>query len=529
MKKVTFVIAEPMLHEQLSIMYLSASLKGHGHETSLIFNPTDPYNQDKIVDELRAENPDFIALSFMSGMKEHYQSLARNIKDHLDTPIVVGGSAATFDTSLALDLDPFDAVCTGEGDLAFVDFIENYGVRPGPIRNFAVRDDATIPISSLSPSSTVPTAGNHPEAAIGLSQSTAVATAVADVAVADMPVGAQLRPASDLQLLIDPLDQLPFPDRELLYGKDEFMRNMGIKMFISGRGCPYLCTYCFNHSYNEMYKDKGKVIRHNSVDYFLESILQVTKDHPLDGIIFEDDIFIIEPAWLEEFAQKYPKKIGLPYLCYIRPNLVRKDIVRHLEDSGCYSVRVAIECGNERVRNLVLKRNLSDKQIINSCNMLTEAGIKIQTINMVGLPTESNTEMLETMRLNQQCKPKHVTANVFMPLPGVEITKFAVREGLLDEEFSSPKTSYHLSKSMHYPDEVQRFLLPFQRLFPLFVMHPFTYRFAPLLMRIPMRFLKAFDTLYRLFRNKRFYPPVRIPIAQKLQAFRRYLAYLQEI
>ena len=59
MKKITFVISEPMLHEQQSVMYLSAALKQRGHETSLIFNPTDPYNRNKIVDEL-TPNPKHI-------------------------------------------------------------------------------------------------------------------------------------------------------------------------------------------------------------------------------------------------------------------------------------------------------------------------------------------------------------------------------------------------------------------------------------------------------------------------------------
>jgi radical SAM superfamily enzyme YgiQ (UPF0313 family) len=277
-----------------------------------------------------------------------------------------------------------------------------------------------------------------------------------------------------------------------------------------------------------MYKGNGRIIRHKSVDYFLEEIIQTMKVYPLDGIIFEDDIFIIDKAWLEEFAQKYPKKVGLPYLCYVRPNLMNKEVVRHLKESNCYSVRVAVECGNERVRNLVLKRNLSEQQIMKSCDMLREAGIKIQCINMVGLPTETIDNMQETMTLNQKCKPHHVTANMFMPLPGVEITSLAIREGYLDNEFASPKTGYHLS-SMRYPDDVKKFLVPFQRLFPLFVMYPSTYKLAPLLMRLPRPLLTIFDTLYRLYRNSKFYPPARVRFSQKVQAFQRYLAYLQEI
>ncbi len=38
--------------------------------------------------------------------------------------------------------------------------------------------------------------------------------------------------------------------------------------------------------------------------------------NPLDGIIFEDDIFIIDKNWLAEFAVKYRKnRITIYVLC----------------------------------------------------------------------------------------------------------------------------------------------------------------------------------------------------------------------
>lgn len=47
MKKITFVISETKLHEHLSIMAISASLKHAGHETSLVFFQNDPLNKKK--------------------------------------------------------------------------------------------------------------------------------------------------------------------------------------------------------------------------------------------------------------------------------------------------------------------------------------------------------------------------------------------------------------------------------------------------------------------------------------------------
>jgi radical SAM superfamily enzyme YgiQ (UPF0313 family) len=476
MKKITFVISEARLHEQLSIMALSASLKNAGHETSLVFFQNDPLNKDKIVKALKRESPDFIAFSFMSGVKEHYIELADYIKEHISTHIVIGGPAPTFDPDLCNFNDkPFDAVCIGEGDLSIINFVNKYNSSEGstPLHNFVTKS------------------GN----------------------------GGYLR--GELLDLIDPLDQLPFPDRKIIYDKDDFLKNSKIKMFMSGRGCPYQCTYCFNHKYNSMYRGKGRIIRHKSVDYFLEEIRQIKREYPLEGIIFEDDIFIIDKEWLTEFAEKYPVKIGLPYMCYVRPNLVTEEIARLLRISGCYSVRVAIECGNEPLRNKILKRNLSDGQILKSCQVLHGEGLKVGTINILGLPSETVENMKETLALNRECRPEHVSANMFMPLPGVDLTFFAIESGLLDKDFVSPKSSHHASE-MKYPENIKKFLYPFKALFPLMVQSKFIGKIAPVTMKFPKSVLKVIDSGYRLYSNAKFYPPVKFSILNKWRALRRY-------
>jgi radical SAM superfamily enzyme YgiQ (UPF0313 family) len=478
MKKIAFVISEIRTHEHLSISVLSANLKKHGHATSLIYFANNPFNKPKILNDLQKEDPDFVAFSFMSGMKYHYIDLANYIKQHMDIPIIVGGPAATFDKKMQKPDTPFDAVCIGEGDFAILDFVENYNKNnPSKIENWII----------------------------------------------NLPNDKQL--ISGLSPLVEPLDQLPMPDYSIIYDNDAFLKNMKLKMFISGRGCPYKCTYCFNHKFNEMYKSKGPIIRHKSVDYFIEEILQVKKKYPLEGIIFEDDIFIIDKGWLEEFAQKYPAKVGLPYICYIRPNLVNKDIVRLLKLSNCYSVRVAVECGNEELRNKILKRNLSDKQIINACNLLHEADIKIGTINILGLPTETKDNMYETLKLNQTCKPDNVSANIFIPLPGVELTDYAIQKDLLDEDFVTSKTTYH-SSQMKYPQEIKNFLSRFQPLFPFYVLNPWLQKLSPLFNLFPVWSLKAFETFYRLFRLRKYYPPVSFDLLNKLKAIYRYSLYI---
>ena len=325
--------------------------------------------------------------------------------------------------------------------------------------------------------------------------------------------------------LIDPLDELEFPDREIIYNNDDFLRNSKIKMFMSGRGCPYKCTYCFNHMYNKMYKGKGKIIRKKSVDYFIEEINRVKHNYSLEGIIFEDDIFIINEEWLNEFAEKYSKKISLPYMCYVRPNLVNKQIARLLKKSGCHSARVAIECGNQDLRNKILKRNLTDNQILKSCEILHNEDLKVGTINILGLPTETIDNMYETLKLNRQCKPHHVSANMFMPLPGVDLTYYAIEQGLLDKEFEAPKSSHHISE-MKYPIEIRDFLYPYKALFPIMVRNRKVEKWFKILRKVPRPILRFLDSVYRLYRNKILYPPVKFGISDTLRAVKRYFSII---
>ena len=53
------------------------------------------------------------------------------------------------------------------------------------------------------------------------------------------------------------LDALPFSDRELLYAAHEQSRRTKIKPFITGRGCPYDCAFCFNKAYSDLYGGPG--------------------------------------------------------------------------------------------------------------------------------------------------------------------------------------------------------------------------------------------------------------------------------
>jgi pyruvate-formate lyase-activating enzyme len=71
---------------------------------------------------------------------------------------------------------------------------------------------------------------------------------------------------------IEELNDLPFPDRQVLYDADPNLAAIGAKSFVSARGCPYKCSYCFNKQYNDNYKGLVKILRVRSPELVIIEI-----------------------------------------------------------------------------------------------------------------------------------------------------------------------------------------------------------------------------------------------------------------
>ena len=119
--------------------------------------------------------------------------------------------------------------------------------------------------------------------------------------------------SNPLAPLIDDLDGIAFPDRELLAEYKQFSES-DIRSVMASRGCPYQCSYCFNNQYQGMYKDLGKKLRTRSVDNVVAECKELKGRYNAKMIHFFDDIFPFKSSWVEEFADKYGSEVGLPFI-----------------------------------------------------------------------------------------------------------------------------------------------------------------------------------------------------------------------
>lgn len=475
MPGLTWIVYGYLLTEQISIMTLSPILRRRGIDSTLIYTN----KCETIIRQLKKLKPDIVAYSLMYGSHRRYVDVSRQIRRQFPHIYQIAGGPYTTYFPDSIDELSVDAVCIGDGDISLPDFVETKlkGERLTGIKGFHVKNNGHINKT---------------------------------------PVGH----------LLEDLDSLPFPDRELFYSQDFLLRDQEFKSFISGRGCPYLCNYCFNHKFNEMYRGKGKIIRKKSVDYFIEEIKETKTNYGCQFAIFEDDIFIFKRDWFEEFAGRFKNEVGIPYLCYTRPNLIDKETARLLAESGCHIVRMAIETGNEHIREKILHRKMKNEVIIRAADLIHSAGLKLSVSNMVGLPTETLENVYETVDLNIRCRPEHPSAQFFMPYPGMELTKIAIATGHFDNgSFREIEKNTWKSSPLKFDSETKTKMEMIQKIFPLVVKYPFLRNYYYIFFMLPSIILYYLSLFIKIFIVTKYFPPTKVSIVQRLRVLYRFLNF----
>jgi len=249
-----------------------------------------------------------------------------------------------------------------------------------------------------------------------------------------------------LRPLVADLDTLPFADRDI-FQYDEILRaNDGWVDMMSGRGCPYDCSYCCNPGLKARYRGLGKYVRWRSPANVLAEIAALRARYPLRTINFQDDTFTLDRRWTLEFCAAYRQACGLPFWINTRVERLDEEIVEALAAAGCRGVRVGVESGNEYLRQEILKKRMSNAEILAAVRRVQRQGMQVYTCNMIGIPGETPAMIDETIALNRELQPTELQFSVFYPYPMTELHEVCEREGYIEPGATLP--SYYGRQSI---------------------------------------------------------------------------------
>jgi anaerobic magnesium-protoporphyrin IX monomethyl ester cyclase len=281
--------------------------------------------------------------------------------------------------------------------------------------------------------------------------------------------------------LFTDLDSLPYPDFDwsdqfLLDGKLTQMNkklmlenltssHLGHRTYwcLTARGCPHNCSYCNNCRYTAMHGNNK--MRFRSVDNFLNEIEAGLKKLDFIEVVgFSDDDFLMRPLeQLEEFSEKYKKRIGLPFGIGLSANTYNENKINVLLDSGLKVIQLGIQSGSQRILNDVFTRNISvikTKEVVNKLEPLHKSqGVTNFFDFIIDNPYETKDDIIRTYHYVVDLS-HHSFLNIFVLsfFPGTPIYDRAVKDGFVKPFGRNTFRSYR-SRRLSYQWNYETFLV----------------------------------------------------------------------
>lgn len=227
------------------------------------------------------------------------------------------------------------------------------------------------------------------------------------------------------------LDSIPFADREIFGALEVPIVSELPEPFVSiiaGRGCVYNCSFC------KPAEDKifGKPVRRRSVANVIQELDILREKYNFKSLMIHDDCLTEDRKWVKEFCFRCGKNnFKQPFVCQSRADIIcnNEDMVKMMVKAGLFMYLIGFESGNQRVLNFI-RKGTTVEQNLKAAAICRKYGIKIWANYMVGLPTETKEEAMDTVSMIRKIKPDYCSPAFFTPHPGSDLFDYCQKEKL---------------------------------------------------------------------------------------------------
>lgn len=256
----------------------------------------------------------------------------------------------------------------------------------------------------------------------------------------------------DYGMFLKELDR--FPD----FRKEDYRLEI-----IFNRGCPFSCSFCSNHVLNRIYGHRTVT---PSPDASIDALKRALTATGMRQVEIHDDTFTLNKKWFRPFIRRYIDEVRLPFQCNLRAGCFDEEDVRLLKDANAQTVWLGLESGNEYIRNNIMKKGVSDAQLVNALQLLGKYGIHVITQNIIGVPEENPERFLDTVRFNAKFNPGDAVLSIFYPYPGTELYEICSERGYLkDRKMLKVERTESILEMPDFPRErIEHFFSRFQDL-----------------------------------------------------------------
>ncbi len=379
----------------LGLGYIASYLKKHLRFDNIEIIEAHDQQKEKVL----SSKPDILGIKSNTCVYPQVVSLASEIKSKIDIPIIIGGPHISFlpDTLP----DSFDIGVIGEGEQTMYELMQLYLEKGKFETNDLKRIDGIVYHSN---GGIIKTNSRDP---------------------------------------IQPIDKIPFPDRSLFDMKGylrpqnllhnyEYLR--GTSIFTS-RGCPYKCIFCDPRKF-------WQTTRVHSAEYVAGEIKLLVEEYGVEAINIEDSLFVVNIKRIEkinDLLEDYGILGKVKFSVEGRANLINERMMNALTRMGTVSLLLGLESGSERVLRQLKKGTIRLEQNKKAVELANQYGIGVHGTFIIGSPTETKEEMLDTLEFIKNISIHRVGLGKCTPFPGSKLWDEAKERGLVQDEMDWTK------------------------------------------------------------------------------------------
>lgn len=245
--------------------------------------------------------------------------------------------------------------------------------------------------------------------------------------LSDSGIVSKENPEPPLGPVIQDLDSIPFPARDLLPMEKyvdvfAFGRSMQV---ITSRGCPFKCSFCC-----EVLLPGKPSVRFRSPENVCDEIEDLISKYNPDEIYFDDSSFTVSRSHIIGVCNEMKRRnIKIQWSCMADAK-VDPDILSKMAKSGCRAIKFGVESVDPDVlANIPKHVNLEDvKRTVAECK---KVGIKSHATFMFGLPGENKEKAKKTIDFALSLGTDTAQFSIATPYPGTRFYDMAKENGWL--------------------------------------------------------------------------------------------------
>jgi anaerobic magnesium-protoporphyrin IX monomethyl ester cyclase len=373
----------------VSLLYLGGMLEAQGVPVRIMDGQCDDLSEPSLLRMIEEMKPAFVGITMLTPTSFDAHKIAAIVKAHHPNMFVLaGGTHPTVLPEEVMEDRNIDVIAISEAEHTL---IELYNVLSNGQDRNALRD-------------------------------------VAGIWYRD---GEEIVKTADRPLFSD-LDKLPLPmwhgvkmDLYHQVPDSSFARPMRVMM--SSRGCPFKCIFCSARQVS------GFKYRAHSAERVVEEMEILVNKYNARQIIFLDDNFIISKKRVFEICELIMKKgyhKKVVWTAAGRADEVNEPLLKAMKDAGCKMISFGIESGSPRLLEL-MKKGEKKEHIEKAVAMARKAGLKTRGTLILGFPTETREESIETIEFAKRLGLDFAKFSLATPYPGTALYNIAKERGLI--------------------------------------------------------------------------------------------------